>query len=119
MAVQVVPVHGGVCSDLAGRCVVKTLRVKTPGASSPFFFVEGVDGIFVNVLWNWGEPVDVPVEALVRLLDTARPGEVVLGRLLAAADAQKVMEQRGDADSEALAFLVPREEIRWRPRRRR
>jgi hypothetical protein len=77
---------------------------------TPFFQIDGV--WFADVLWNYGHPLEVDPELMVRLLVRA-PGSFVLGRRLGVRQEQALVERRWDFENEAFASIFPRDSDRW------
>jgi hypothetical protein len=68
---------------------------------------------FADVLWNFGYPLAVDLDRLVRVLATAPPSTFVVGRRLDARKSRMMDERRGDFEHEAFGYLFPREHDRW------
>ena len=94
--------------------------VKVPEQQAPFVVLPGPSGgVFVSLLWNWGDELKVPMDQLAAVLSSAKPGSVVIARRLTPAEMKRFHAARGDADHELQASLVPNDQARWRPPGRR
>lgn len=78
------------------------------------FHVPGKDGgWFLNLLWNYGHGLDIPVREPRRLLARSK-GEIVIARRLVGDDLRFFAQYRTDIDHEVHARLIFKDEMRWR-----
>lgn len=73
----------------------------------------------MDLTFNWGEPLDVPIDDLARLLATSPPGSLVIGRRLEPRELDRLQQNRADCDAETYALLIPDDRRRWGRGRRR
>jgi hypothetical protein len=95
---------------------MKTLRVRVPRARPPFFVVG--QELYLDLLWNWGHGLTVEADAILAFIAGARPGELVVGRLLSRDEGALLVDGRRSSDSETYAQIITTDDKRWRSRRR-
>jgi hypothetical protein len=91
------------------------VRVRVPDAQSSFIEIDGVP--WLNLLWNYGDALDVPWRELRKLLASSN-GDVIIVRRLLGAD-RKLFESYREIYREAHARLIFKDEMRWQQPRRR
>jgi hypothetical protein len=64
-------------------------------------------------LYGFGTSVDVPMQDLRKLVANSR-GEVIVARRIKRAEQELVERERGNADAGVHAWLVAKEELRFR-----
>jgi len=89
-------------------------RVRVPDEQAPLFHVPGPHGgWFVSLLYGFGTSVDVPMQDLRKLVANSR-GEVIVARRITRAEQELVERERGNSDAGVHAWLVAKEELRFR-----
>ena len=81
-----------------------TYKVRVPRHRLPFFTLW--DGcMYVDLLWNHGDPLELDLEHVAALLATVRPGDLVLGRKLSGREQADTLAKLSDASGENVGFL--------------
>lgn len=94
---------------------MKTYKVRVPRHRLPFFTL--ADGrMYVDLLWNHGDPLELTVEDWASLLRSARAGALVIGRPLCRRERLLVLAQLGDGSAEAVGLRIPVDNTGRRPR---
>ena len=89
-------------------------RVRVPDEQAPLFHVPGPHGgWFVSLLYGFGTSVDVPMQDLRKLVANSR-GEVIIARRITPDEQERLESDRGNADAGTHAWLVAKEELRFR-----
>jgi hypothetical protein len=90
------------------------VQVRVPTNQAPLFNVPGPHGgWFISVLYGHRSSVDVPMQELRELLAGSR-GEVLVARRLTRKEAGVFENRRADCDADVHAWLVAKEEERFR-----
>jgi hypothetical protein len=89
-----------------------------PTNRHPFFEIEG--RWYVDLLFNFDEPLAVTSADLENLLTAVDSRRIIVARQLSEAESEKLLANRSNSDGELHARLVPDGPLRWlRPPGRR